>query len=163
LTKVKEELMTSQAIHAQTPIILQPQDGHFIDELNVRVLASESTTGGAMMACTCINPGPGGPALHTHHAHDEYYLVLRGHYRFQIGDRQIDGGPGTFVSAPRDTIHTFASIGPEEGEVFTIALPGGLERFLERMAKLPVRGSVRDGLPELFSDFASEINGPPLV
>jgi hypothetical protein len=51
-------------------------------------------------------------------------------------------------------------VGPEEGRIFFISLPG-LEQFLERMATLPVHGNTREGLAELFLD--SEINGPPLV
>lgn len=114
------------------------------------------------LAAECTNPGPGGPVLHTHHAHDELYLVLQGRYRFRIGDEEHEGGPGLFVYAPRGTTHTFASVGPEEGRIFAMSLPG-LEHFLERMSNLPVRGNTREGLADLFHDFDSEINGPPLV
>src|SRR5579875_3431004 len=102
--------MTIDALpeHSQA-YVLQPNEGQMIDELRLRVLATEALTGGALMALVCTNPGPGGPALHTHHAHDELYLVLKGRYRFKLGDREHEGGPGTFVYAPRGTTHTFAS------------------------------------------------------
>ena len=155
--------MTTQTVReGAQAYVLQPGEGQVIEDLHLRVMATNALTGGALMAAICTNPGPGGPALHTHHAHDELYLVLQGRYRFKIGGEEHEGGPGMFVYAPRGTTHTFASIGPEEGQILNITLPG-LERFLERMAALPVRGNTREGLVELFHDFDSEINGPPLV
>ncbi|HVC80617.1 MAG TPA: cupin domain-containing protein [Chloroflexota bacterium] len=148
-----------EGLHAY---VLQPNEGQLIDDLHLRIMATEAMTGGTLMAGECVNPGPGGPALHTHHAHDELYLVLQGRYRFKIGEDVHEGGPGMFVYAPRGTTHTFASVGSEEGRIFFLSLPG-LEAFLERMSRLPVRGNTREGLGELFHDFNSEINGPPLV
>lgn len=142
--------------------VLQPGEGQLIENLHLRILATNALTGIAVMAAVCTNPGPGGPVLHTHHAHDEFNLVLQGRYRFKIGDEEHEGGPGMFVYAPRGTTHTFASTGPEEGRIFAISLPG-LEHFLERMAELPLRGNTREGLAELFHDFDSEVNGPPLL
>jgi mannose-6-phosphate isomerase-like protein (cupin superfamily) len=142
--------------------VLQPSEGQMIEELRLRIMATEALTGGTLMAGECVNPGPGGPVLHTHHAHDELYLVLQGRYRFKIGEEEHEGGPGMFAYAPRGTTHTFASVGPEEGRIFFISLPG-LERFLERMANLPVRGNTREGLADLLRDFDSEVNGPPLA
>jgi mannose-6-phosphate isomerase-like protein (cupin superfamily) len=142
--------------------VLQPHEGQMIDALHLRFLATEALTGGTLLAGVCTNPGPGGPALHTHHRHDELYLVLQGRYRFKIGEDEHEGGPGMFVYAPRGTTHTFASVGQDEGRLLFITLPG-LERFLERMAALPIRGTAREGLAELFHDFDSEINGPPLI
>ncbi|MGI8825750.1 MAG: cupin domain-containing protein [Chloroflexota bacterium] len=141
---------------------LQPGEGQPIENLHLRVMATGALTGDTLFASEITNPGPGGPVLHTHHAHDEAYLVLQGRYRFKIGDEEHEGGPGMFVYAPRGTTHTFASVGPEEGRIFAISLPG-LEHFLERMSRLPLRGDIREGLAELFHDFQSEINGPPLL
>lgn len=155
-------MATETRVQSARAYVLQPGEGQLIDELRLRIMATNALTGGSLMAGECANPGPGGPALHTHHAHDELYLVLEGRYRFQIDDQEHEGGPGMFVYAPRGTTHTFASIGPEEGRVFFVSLPG-LERFLERMATLPVSGTMREGLERLFQDFDSEINGPPLA
>lgn len=154
--------MTTEIGDGVQAYVLQPDDGQVIEDLHLRIMATDARTGGTLMAVECVNPGRGGPALHTHHAHDELYLVLQGRYRFKLGSEEHEGGPGMFVYAPRGTTHTFASVGPDEGRILFITLPG-LERFLERMAALPVRGTAREGLAELFHDFDSEINGPPLV
>ncbi len=142
--------------------VLQPGEGQIIENLRLRIVATGALTGDTLFAAECTNPGPGGPVLHTHHAHDELYLVLQGRYRFKLDGEEHEGDPGMFVYAPRGTTHTFASVGPEEGRIFAISLPG-LEHFLERMSELPVQGNTRDGLVELFRDFDSEINGPPLI
>ena len=155
--------MTIQMAQPESGMVLQPDEGTVIEELHVRVVASAEVTGGAVSAAVCTNPGPGGPPLHTHHAHDEYYYVLKGRYRFRIGDRTVEGGPGMFVAAPRNTSHTFASVGPEEGQMFFFVAPGGIEKFLERMANLPANANGRDGLAQLFADFDSEIDGPALL
>ena len=154
--------VTTEVRETAPAYVLQPDEGETIDELRLRVVATESSTGGTLMAVECVNPGPGGPALHTHFSHDEAYYVLAGRYRFDIAGAEHEGGPGTFVYAPRGTTHTFASVGPEEGRILAISLPG-LEDFLRRMAALPSNGDRREGLDELFRDFDSEINGPPLV
>lgn len=155
-------MTTRTAREAAQAYVLQPGEGQMIENLHLRIVATGALTGDTLFAAECTNPGPGGPVLHTHHAHDEFYLVLQGRYRFQIGAEVYEGGPGLFVYAPRGTTHTFASVGPEEGRIFAASLPG-LEHFLERMAALPLRGDTRDGLAELFHDFDSEINGPPLL
>ncbi|MGH2442113.1 MAG: cupin domain-containing protein [Chloroflexota bacterium] len=152
--------MTTRTQEETGAYVVLPEAGQLIPELNLRMLASGALTGGAFMALECTNPGPGGPGLHTHHSHDELYLVLRGRYRFKLGDVVHEGGPGTFAYVPRGTTHTFASVGTEEGRIFAMSLPG-LEHFLERMARLPLDGN--EGLEELFRDFDSEVNGPPLV
>ena len=155
--------MTTQTAVPAEPLVVQPDEGTVIDELHVRVVAPAAATRASISAAVCTNPGPGGPPLHTHHAHDEYYYVLKGTYRFKIGERVVEGGPGLFVSAPRNTSHTFASVGPDEGQMFFFVVPGGIEKFLERMAGLPVKDRGREGLEQLFLDFDSEIDGPPLL
>ena len=143
--------------------VMQPEQGERLENLRVRLLATGALTGGAMSALECVNPGPGGPPLHTHHAHDELYFVLQGRYRFRIGDAEQEGRPGTFVYVPRGIIHAFASVGPEEGRLFSASFPAGLEHFLEGMAELQARGAAEEEYVALHSAYQSEINGPPLI
>src|SRR5947209_6783716 len=104
--------MTSAVTHTETPpSVLQPDEGRFLEALRVRVLATGATTRGMTCVMTCVNPGPGGPPLHIHHSHDEWYFVMAGRYRFQIEGRTHDGGAGTFGYVPRGVVHSFASIG----------------------------------------------------
>jgi mannose-6-phosphate isomerase-like protein (cupin superfamily) len=141
--------------------ILQPHEGEALDAIGLRLLATKDLTGGRLFAAACVNPGTGGPPLHTHYAHDEFYLVLRGLYRFRIEGRDQDGGPGTFAYVPRGTSHTFANIGPDEGRLLAGSLPS-LEDFLRRMTRLGDRDASQKEYVKLFADFDSRIDGPPL-
>jgi mannose-6-phosphate isomerase-like protein (cupin superfamily) len=142
--------------------VLQSGEGERIENLHLRFMATNEQTGGALMAGECFNPGPGGPPLHVHYSHDELYLVLQGRYRFQIGQDVHEGGAGMFAYVPRGTSHTFASVGPEEGRIFAMSLPG-LDEFIRRMSTLQTGGVDQSEMVDLFHDFDSEITGPPLV
>jgi len=157
----EEEMITETRRETARAYVLRPEEGQHIENLRLRIVATNDLTGGSIMAADCVNPGPGGPPLHTHYAHDELYLVLAGRYRFRIGEDDQEGGPGTFVYVPRGTSHTFAGVGPEEGRLFTVSLPG-LEHFLERMSELNDTGADQAAFEALFHEYQSEIDGPPL-
>jgi|SRR5579872_611499 len=144
------------------PYVLPAHEGRYIETLNLRILADGQHTGDQMLAAVMTNPVPGGPPLHTHHSHDELYYVLEGHYRFRVGEEELEGGPGTFVYVPRGTPQTLANVGPSAGRVFQITLPG-FDGFVERMAELPLEGSKRVGVEDLFRDYDTDQNGPPLL
>lgn len=142
--------------------VLQPQEGQLIENLGLRLLATNAQTGDTLLAGVVTNPGPGGPPLHTHFAIDELYFVLQGRYRFKIRDQECEGGPGTFVYIPRGTSHTFASVGSEEGQLFSITLPGA-EQFLQGISEQQVRGVDQQEMVELFHAHHTEIDGPPIM
>ena len=142
--------------------VLEPEEGRFLEGLRVRVLASGATTGGMTCVMTCVNPGPGGPPLHIHRGHDEWYFVMAGRYRFKIEDTVHEGGPGTFAYVPRGVVHTFASVGTKEGRLISASMPAGLEHFLERMEELNRRGAAPEEYEALHREYDSEIVGPPL-
>ncbi len=155
--------MTSETTtSATTAYMVGAEGGRYIDELNLRILADGKQTHEQMLAMVATNPVPGGPPLHTHHSHDELYYVLEGRYRFRIGEQELEGGPGSFVYVPRGTTQTFANIGPGTGRIFSMTLPG-FDGFVERMAELPLQGGKRVGAEDLFRDFDSDLNGPPLL
>lgn len=155
--------MTSQTLHSSArAYVRQPNEGETIGTLGLRLLAADEDTGGVLTAAVCTNPGPGGPPLHSHTAVDELYYVLQGRYRFKIGEEEIEGGAGTFASVPRGTSHTFASVGPGEGQLLAITLPG-TECFLREMADLQERGTDQREMVDHFQRHSSSIDGPPLV
>jgi len=155
--------MTSRTLRGSArAYVLQPDEGETIDILGLRILAADEDTGGVLTAAVCTNPGPGGPPLHNHVAVDELYYVLRGRYRFKVGDEEVEGGPGTFASVPRGTSHTFASVGSDEAQLLAITLPG-TERFLREMADLQERGTDQPEMVDHFQRYSSSIDGPPLA
>lgn len=155
--------MTTDTLPNTTrPYVLGPHDGQSIDNLHLRILATGASTG-SLFAVICTNPGPGGPPLHTHQRQDEYFLVLKGRYLFQMGEDRYEAGPGSFVAIPRGTVHTFASVGPEEGQLLALNVPAGLEHFVQRISALEAAGTPQGEMLGLFAEYDSEINGPSLV
>ena len=66
--------------------------------------------------------------LHAHSREDEIWYVLEGHITFTIGDRTIEGGPGSFAYIPRGVPHTF-QVRTDTARWFGFGTPAGLDRW----------------------------------
>jgi quercetin dioxygenase-like cupin family protein len=75
-----------------------------------------------------------GPEPHTHDDHTDSFYVLEGELDFQVEDRTIRGGPGTFVAAPPGVLHAFAKKDPGTARFLNIHAPGGFEHALRAMS-----------------------------
>jgi mannose-6-phosphate isomerase-like protein (cupin superfamily) len=153
--------MTTETIQTEA-YVLEPAEGQIIENLGLRLLVPDGRRESPILALVCTNPGPGGPPLHTHADIDELYYVLEGRYRFKIFGRDYEGGPGTFAFAPRGTSHTFASVGPEEGRLLAIMLPGVAE-FLYGISALQPPSANGQAMLDHFHAFQTTMDGPPLV
>jgi mannose-6-phosphate isomerase-like protein (cupin superfamily) len=58
-------------------------------------------------------PHIGGPPQHIHRNHDETFFVVSGTPTFTCGGETITAQPGTLVTAPPGTPHSFANPGEE--------------------------------------------------
>jgi quercetin dioxygenase-like cupin family protein len=76
------------------------------------------------------------PPRHVHTREDEFIYVLEGEVGFTIGDDAYRGGPGTFVSFPRNVAHGFEIHSPA-ARLLIINTPGGFERMFERAPATP--------------------------
>jgi mannose-6-phosphate isomerase-like protein (cupin superfamily) len=52
-----------------------------------------------------------GPSLHLHFSQEEWFYVMEGEVRFQVGDQRLQLGPGESILAPRRIPHTFSATG----------------------------------------------------
>lgn len=106
-----------------------------------------------------------GPPLHRHLDQDEYWYILEGEYRFEVDGREIYGGPGDVVFAPRGSRHTFQNMGDTAGRVVTTVVPGGLDLFFEELETVVPAGAVPDPVKmvPLFEKYRLELLGPPLA
>ena len=76
-------------------------------------------------------PGFEGVDPHTHADHVDAFYVLEGQVEFRISDEPRTAGPGTFVAAPRGSVHGFRHAGPEPIRFLNLhAPPGG---FIDRL------------------------------
>jgi mannose-6-phosphate isomerase-like protein (cupin superfamily) len=77
--------------------------------------------------------GDTGPDPHVHHDHVDSFYVLEGQLEWRVGPdlEPHTGAAGSFVSVPRDVLHTFRNPGPGEARFLNLHAPGcGFERYL---------------------------------
>jgi quercetin dioxygenase-like cupin family protein len=79
---------------------------------------------------------------------EEGIFVLEGRYRFQLGDQQLELGPGDFVHVPRPTPHAFEALEP--GRALVIVAPGGFHGRQGREGDAEQRACCREFVGELF-------------
>lgn len=102
------------------------------------ILASGEETGGAYALFDALVPPGGGPPPHSHSREDEEFFVIAGQLSFFDRGQRSLAGPGTFVRAPRHSLHGFRNEGPEPARMLIVVRPAGLERFfLEIGTRLP--------------------------
>ena len=141
-----------QGAKAPDGIVLGPGEGRPVGGINLK--ATGEQTGGSIGFLEATTPPGDGPPRHVHYGCDELFYVLEGQFLFLVGDRQVSGGPGTFVFIPRGTVHAAKVVGDEPGKVLAAYVPGGQERSFEEFGQLPA-----DVVAEKYD---SEFVGPPL-
>ncbi len=69
------------------------------------ILASPKTgVDSCYVICSRVEPGAAGPKLHTHPA-DQFYFIISGTMRVQLGTEEFSVGADTLVSIPQGTPH----------------------------------------------------------
>ena len=109
-------------------------------------LATSSLTGNnfSLLEQVC-GTGIGGPPTHSHPT-DEGMYIMEGHCTYQAGSERVEAGPGTFVSIPRDTEHSFVVDVPHT-RLLNFYTPAGFEGTIMSLAvpaterKAPAPGS----------------------
>jgi mannose-6-phosphate isomerase-like protein (cupin superfamily) len=110
-----------------------------------------------------------GPPRHVHAEHDEMWYVLEGRFRFALGDREFDAGPGDVVVGPRGVPHTFRAE-TANSRLLDIYMPGGFERFFVQAGTpatelVPPPPAPAEGGPQvraMIEAFGATVVGPPL-
>ena len=92
------------------------------------MLATAEDTGGQFTLMEqLMAPGPQAPP-HLHETQREGFYLLEGHCRFIVDDRQIDAGPGDFLTVPEMTWHAFETL--TEVRLLNWYTPAGFERII---------------------------------
>ena len=77
--------------------------------------------------------GEEGPGPHIHKEHSDAFFILTGELNFGLGPEveRMTAGPGTFVLAPPEVIHTFRNDGPADATWLNFHAPSkGFASFL---------------------------------
>lgn len=121
------------------------------------VLATGDQTGGTLgMFRQTIAP-KSGPPTHIHQAEDEFFYIVSGEFKVQLGDRIMSAPAESVMFVPRGTAHTFQNVGTEPGVVLVGVTPGGFERIFEER-----QGVDADTNRALMKMHKTEVVGPPL-
>ncbi len=120
---------------------------------------SGADTNGALCAYDTWRFKPGGPPLHKHPDQDEWFLVLEGDFKFQVGDEMFALKPGDSLFAPRGVPHAFRNI-TETGRLMVTFQPAGaMESFFSSEMVDPTSQAFKD----LSLSHGMEVVGPPLA
>jgi quercetin dioxygenase-like cupin family protein len=103
-----------------------------------RFLATGDDTGGKYAVFEAIVSPGGGPPPHVHSREEEGFYVLEGEITFQVGNRRLVAGPGTFANMPVGTPHSFKNESGRPAKMLISLAPAGLEKmFFEVGVTLP--------------------------
>jgi quercetin dioxygenase-like cupin family protein len=93
----------------------------------------------AFSVVEALEPTGSGAGCHRHPSYDETFMIIEGHYEFQLGDEKRAAGPGDVIFVPRGVAHGFKVVGPETGRQIVVSAPGGiLEGFIKEVSEAMV-------------------------
>ena len=103
----------------------------------------------------------GGPSRHFHHVEDEWFYVLEGEYRVEVGGTLYTLHPGDSILGPRGIPHAFAFVGPATGRMLITYAPAGrMEEFFSFQDQHSGRSYAPNA--EMMRSYGLERVGPPL-
>jgi len=104
----------------------------------------------------------GGPPLHIHPEQDEFFHILEGSYRFQVGDEFYSGSTGDTIFLPRAVPHAFIQL-TEQARMLVVYQPAGdMEGFFRETAQWTSPPS-KEEVGRVFRAHGMEVVGPPLA
>ncbi len=131
--------------------------------LDLRVRLPNRASGGELEMIETVNAPGFGPPLHRH-PETEIFRVLKGRYRYQVGDRSFFAEEGDVISVPGGTAHAFVNVTDTPAEQLILILPG-----IDAASFFTELGDVmKTGMPtkEVLNNFGKRWNveflGPPL-
>lgn len=148
-------LLTSSAAIAHDPVDW--------NGATYRVVLSAAESDGKTGMFTVQVSEPGGPPLHIHDDADEYFFLIEGSARFQVGGETQTVEAGGVAYVPRGEEHSYRIVSEQGGRMLTIVAPGGFEGFFEAMAAEEL--VIPDDMPrieQIAERFSLTFTGPPL-
>lgn len=153
------------------PLIVAPGSGKSFwvvtDFITIKTTGEE--TGGRFAVIETLIVPQAGPPPHIHHHETETFYVLEGELTFFFGDRTVIAGPGTFLHAPKDKLHTFKNQTDKPVRILVWICPAGLEKMFPEIghpatdSETPVPVTPEDilRLIEVAPKYGLEIPPPP--
>ena len=108
--------------------------------LDMKVLLTTETTGGAISVIMAWHRPGEGPPDHVHFSQEEIFFIVEGTYEVTIGGRTATAGPGTIVFVPRNVVHRFTNAGDTTASMLDWSLPGGQDHYFRAISELAAGG-----------------------
>lgn len=103
----------------------------------------------------------GGPPLHIHPYQDEWFFILEGRYKFQVGNEKFEMQTGDTIFLPHNIQHAFIQL-TGKGKVLVSFLPAGkMEDFFAVTDSWSTFPS-QDEIVKVFAEHEMKIVGPLL-
>lgn len=147
-------------------LVLSPEQGDVLNTVGdvVRILAGSEQTAGSL-AFFEVRTAPGaGPPLHIHAEEDEFFFVIEGLVKFSIEGKIHVCKPGSFIIAPRGSLHTFVNAGSTTLRMLVTVSPARIDAAFRENAAMMARNPSA-GIPEITEIFGRSgitFHGPPL-
>jgi mannose-6-phosphate isomerase-like protein (cupin superfamily) len=109
------------------------EDGETVTEKLERTIRILADLPELCLTWTRYLSGEEGPGPHIHKEHVDAFFILSGELVFRVGPGldPVTAGPGTFVAAPPEVVHTFRNEGPGQATWLNLHAPSkGFAEFL---------------------------------
>lgn len=128
--------------------------------LDIKISGTDTEADLAVFEQTGLTPN-GGPPLHIHPFQDEWFYVIEGDYKFQVGDEQFDLHAGDTIFLPRNVQHAFIQL-TEKGKMIVSYLPAGkMEAFFQVTDQWTTPPS-KEEIAKVFAEHDMTVVGAPL-
>jgi len=68
--------------------------------------------------------------LHRHPTTDELFYIIKGKFKFKVGDEELIAVPGDVIQGRMDVPHTFQNISDEPGAFLSVKGPKPIDRVM---------------------------------
>lgn len=134
------------------PVFIPAHTGRVLEFLSVtHLLTSEQSEGSIYIFESEFEPGAGN-RLHVHSREDEIAYVLEGALEVRLRDRTAILEAGGVGRLPKNLPHAIRNPLETRSRYLFLAVPGGLDRWFDAVARAEVAGSLDDALFRKLSD-----------
>ena len=125
--------------------------------LDLKVLLTTESTGGAISVLMGWHKPGEGPPDHVHFSQEEVFFVLEGTYEMTVGGQTSTAGPGTIVFIPRNVVHRFKNVGETTACMLDWSLPGGQDHYFKKISELAADGGfTAEKVKQISKEFDTE-------
>ena len=134
--------------------------GVTLNNLDIKISGKDTANNLAVFEQTGYTPS-GGPPLHIHPFQDEWFYVIEGNYKFQVGEDTYFMNSGDTIFLPRNVQHAFIQL-TEKGKMIVSYLPAGKMEDFFKVTNNWTSPPSKEEIITVFNDHEMKVVGPPL-